>query len=94
MCSHRQSMTDQLPDFSDYDYHTVPVDQIFERFSTTRTQGLSTIQAMAILKEVGLNKLTPPPSRWLWKTFTYLFGGFGSILFVAAIMVFIAWKPL
>ena len=25
---------------------------------------------------------------------SYLFGGFGAILFVAAILVFIAWKPL
>lgn len=25
---------------------------------------------------------------------TYLFGGFGSILFIACILVFIAWKPL
>lgn len=24
----------------------------------------------------------------------YLFGGFGSILFIASILVFIAWKPL
>lgn len=24
----------------------------------------------------------------------YLFGGFGSILLIAAILVFIAWKPL
>jgi sodium/potassium-transporting ATPase subunit alpha len=51
-------------------------------------------QAMILLRDVGLNKLTAPPSNWLRKTVTYLFGGFGSILFVAAIMVFIAWKPL
>jgi hypothetical protein len=25
---------------------------------------------------------------------SYLFGGFGAILFIAAILVFIAWKPL
>lgn len=47
-----------------------------------------------MLKDVGLNKLTAPPSKWLTKTLGYLFGGFGSILFVAAILVFIAWKPL
>ncbi|CAD0084388.1 unnamed protein product [Aureobasidium vineae] len=49
---------------------------------------------MVLLRDVGLNKLTAPPSNWLMKTVTYLFGGFGSILFVAAIMVFVAWKPL
>ena len=35
-----------------------------------------------------------PPSRWLIKTLTYLYGGFGSILFVGAILVFVSWKPL
>lgn len=28
------------------------------------------------------------------KTLSYLFGGFGSVLFVACVLVFIAWKPL
>ena len=37
---------------------------------------------------------SPPPSQWLRNTVGYLFGGFGSILFVASILVFIAWKPL
>lgn len=46
------------------------------------------------MKEVGLNQPSPPPSRWFRKIITYLYGGFGSILFVAAILVFIAWKPL
>jgi sodium/potassium-transporting ATPase subunit alpha len=38
--------------------------------------------------------MTPPPSRWFIKTLSYLFGGFGSILFVASVLVFVAWKPL
>ncbi|KAL2349591.1 hypothetical protein BJ546DRAFT_1090200, partial [Cryomyces antarcticus] len=42
----------------------------------------------------GPNVPTPPPSHWFQKTITYFFGGFGSILFIAAILVFIAWKPL
>jgi sodium/potassium-transporting ATPase subunit alpha len=46
------------------------------------------------LKQYGRNVLTPPPSRWFIKTISYLFGGFGSILFVASILVFVAWKPL
>jgi sodium/potassium-transporting ATPase subunit alpha len=28
------------------------------------------------------------------KATKYFFGGFGSVLFVASILIFIAWKPL
>ena len=45
-------------------------------------------------KEVGRNVLTPPPSRWFRQTLYYFFGQFGSILFVASVLVFISWKPL
>ncbi|KAH0310243.1 cation-transporting ATPase pacL, partial [Aureobasidium melanogenum] len=81
-------------DFSTYDLHTIPIEEVFQRFSSSPTSGLGIDQAMVLLRDVGLNKLTAPPSNWLMKTATYLFGGFGSILFVAAIMVFVAWKPL
>lgn len=82
------------PDIANLDWHLLPVDDIFERLSTSPTQGLSTEQVARKLKEVGRNVLTPPPSRWFRKTISYLFGGFGSILFTAAILVFVAWKPL
>ena len=38
--------------------------------------------------------MTPPPSGLFGKIMGYFFGGFGSILLVASILVFIAWKPL
>lgn len=38
--------------------------------------------------------MSKPPSGLFGKIMGYLFGGFGSILFVASILVFIAWKPL
>ena len=87
-------MTEQYADFSNYDLHTIPIEEVFEGFSSSPTSGLSLDKAMVSLRDVGLNKLTAPPSNWFKKTVTYLFGGFGSILFVAAIMVFVAWKPL
>lgn len=37
---------------------------------------------------------SPPVSDWFRKTITYLFGGFGTILLIASILVFISWKPL
>lgn len=38
--------------------------------------------------------MTPPPNRLWHKVMGYFFGGFGSILLVAGILVFVAWKPL
>lgn len=42
----------------------------------------------------GRNVHSAPPSRWIQRLFWYFFGGFGSILFGGAILVFISWKPL
>ncbi|KAF4554176.1 E1-E2 ATPase-like protein 6 [Elsinoe fawcettii] len=81
-------------DFTETDFHTVSVDDIYNRFSSSPQRGLSAEQATRKLKEVGPNMPSAPPSRWFRKTITYLFGGFGSILFIAGILVFIAWKPL
>lgn len=46
------------------------------------------------LKETGHNVLSAPPSQWLRKTLRYLFGGFGTLVLVCSVLVFIAWKPL
>ena len=80
--------------FNNIDYHTASIDELFARFSSSRSTGLSGSQAAQKLKTIGQNVPSPPPSQWFRKTINYLFGGFGAILFVAAILVFVAWKPL
>jgi sodium/potassium-transporting ATPase subunit alpha len=67
---------------------------LFSNFCSSRDAGLSSVIVLKQLKEVGQNRPSPPPSRWFRQIIGYLFGGFGSILFVACILVFIAWKPL
>lgn len=81
-------------DFKDIDYHTATVEELLTRFSTSRSEGLSSSEVSQKLKTIGRNIPSPPPSRWIQKTLGYLFGGFGSILFVAGVLVFVAWKPL
>ncbi|KAF1808571.1 Na/K ATPase alpha 1 subunit [Eremomyces bilateralis CBS 781.70] len=76
------------------EWHILPVEDVLSRLSVSAKQGLSTDQVARKQSEFGPNSLTPPPSRWFIKTLGYLYGGFGSVLFVAAILVFIAWKPL
>lgn len=76
------------------DNHLIPSEELFKRLSSSPAAGLSNQEVSKRLKEFGKNMPSPPPSRWFRKTVTYLFGGFGSILFVAGILVFIAWRPL
>jgi sodium/potassium-transporting ATPase subunit alpha len=46
------------------------------------------------LTEHGKNLPSPPPTHYFKTTFGYFFKGFGSILLVGSILVFVSWKPL
>ncbi|KAK0457306.1 uncharacterized protein EV420DRAFT_1550084 [Desarmillaria tabescens] len=46
------------------------------------------------LAQNGKNVITPPPKILAKRIFFYIFGGFGSLLFVASIICFLAWRPL
>lgn len=76
------------------EYHKLSVEEIFRNFSTSRAQGLSLADVAERQKKYGKNVLSPPPNRWFIKAMKYMFGGFGSVLFIASILVFISWKPL
>ncbi|KAF2091308.1 calcium ATPase [Saccharata proteae CBS 121410] len=81
-------------DYATVDWHKITPHELCLRLSTSVTDGLSAEQAARKLKQHGPNVPSPPPSRWFRKTVGYLFGGFGLILITAAVLVFIAWKPL
>jgi magnesium-transporting ATPase (P-type) len=76
------------------EWHTLEVDELCRRLSVDTDQGLSEDQIKRRLIEYGHNKMTPPPSGLFGKIMGYFFGGFGSILLTAGVLVFIAWKPL
>jgi len=81
-------------DLADLEWHTLAIHELCRRLSVDLDQGLSDDQSKRRLNEHGQNKMTPPPSGLLGDIIGYFFGGFGSILVVAGILVFIAWKPL
>jgi sodium/potassium-transporting ATPase subunit alpha len=62
--------------------------------STSPSQGLSAEQAKRKLVEYGKNTPSPPPTHHFQQIFGYFFKGFGSILLVGSILVFVSWKPL
>lgn len=81
-------------DFADIDWHLIDLPTLYTRLATSPTHGLATSQITASRTLHGRNIPSKPPSQLPRKLFSYFFGGFGSILFLGAILVFIAWKPL
>lgn len=79
---------------SELDWHLISVDELARRLSTSLTQGLSEEQAHRRLKEYGKNSPTPPKTEWVRKILGYFFGGFGILLLLGCILVFLAWRPL
>lgn len=76
------------------DWHTASINEIWTRLSSSPGQGLSQEQAKRRLTEYGKNQPSPPPTHIFRTIFGYFFKGFGSILLVGSILVFVAWKPL
>lgn len=82
------------PDLADLEWHTITTDETIRRLSTSVTHGLSQDQIQRRTEQFGKNVPAPPETHRFKQWFGYFFKGFGSILFVGAILVFIAWKPL
>ncbi|KAK7963997.1 Na/K ATPase alpha 1 subunit [Apiospora saccharicola] len=80
--------------FDCIDWHKTSITDIQKRLDVDAATGLDPGHAADRLKKHGANKLSPPPNPWVWKIMGYLFKGFGSILLVGGILVFVSWKPL
>ena len=83
-----------LLEFETTDWHKASIKEVQERLGVDATCGLSKAAVGQLTKEHGKNKISPLPNSWIRKIMGYLFKGFGSILCVGGILVFISWKPL
>jgi sodium/potassium-transporting ATPase subunit alpha len=81
-------------DFVNIEWHTLSIDEILLRLSTSISNGLSTEQVQRRIAYYGKNSPSPPQTQNTRRILGYFFKGFGSILLVASILVFIAWRPL
>ncbi|KAI0526203.1 hypothetical protein F5B22DRAFT_147051 [Xylaria bambusicola] len=81
-------------EFSALEWHAISTDEALRRLSTSVTEGLSDDQTLRRTKEYGKNAPSPPKSHTLRTWFGYFFKGFGSVLLVGAVLVFVSWKPL
>jgi sodium/potassium-transporting ATPase subunit alpha len=85
---------DAAAELGDLEWHTLSVNEVETRLSTSLVQGLSREQVDLKAKEFGKNMPSKPPSDLFSRVFGYLFGGFGSILLVGGILVTITYEPL
>jgi magnesium-transporting ATPase (P-type) len=91
MRSH-EKLVDTYPDVQDY--HKLTVDEVFQAFETS-TAGLTHNQAHQRVNHFGPNALNPPREWPLFMKFIFqLFTGFGPLLWIAASITYLSWRPL
>ncbi|GFG38088.1 hypothetical protein Cfor_10924, partial [Coptotermes formosanus] len=84
---------DDLKQELDIDFHKITVEQLYQRFSTNPDTGLTHAKAKENLERDGPNALTPPRQTPEWVKFCKnLFGGFALLLWIGAILCFIAYS--
>nr|P30714.2 RecName: Full=Sodium/potassium-transporting ATPase subunit alpha-1; Short=Na(+)/K(+) ATPase alpha-1 subunit; AltName: Full=Sodium pump subunit alpha-1; Flags: Precursor [Rhinella marina]CAA77842.2 sodium/potassium-transporting ATPase alpha-1 subunit [Rhinella marina] len=72
--------------------HKMTLEELHRKYGTDLTRGLTTARAAEILARDGPNALTPPPTTPEWVKFCrQLFGGFSMLLWIGAILCFLAY---
>ncbi|WVQ67031.1 uncharacterized protein L199_005224 [Kwoniella botswanensis] len=81
-------------DIAELEWHKYSVDDILQRLSSNAKLGLENEQVKRKFGQYGANEVSPPKNNIFLKWVGYVLGGFGSLLLIASILCFIAWKPL
>jgi sodium/potassium-transporting ATPase subunit alpha len=85
---------DATAELGDLEWHTLSINEVETRLSTSLKRGLSKEQIERKQKEFGKNTPSKPPSDLFSRVMGYMFGGFGSVLLIGGILVTITYKPL
>jgi len=89
----KNEKTEDLKKELELDVHKIELNDLYKRFGTDYANGLTTKQAEAGIEQYGLNQLTPPPTTPEWIKFCQnLFSGFACLLWLGAILCFIAYS--
>lgn len=84
---------DDLKQELEMDEHKIPIEELYDRLGTDPNSGLTPERAKEILLRDGPNELTPPKTTPEWVKFCkQLFGGFSLLLWIGAILCFIAYS--
>lgn len=84
---------DDLKQEVSMDEHKITLDELYKRLQVESPEkGLTTAVAKAVLERDGPNALTPPKQTPEWIKFCkQLFGGFALLLWIGAILCFLAY---
>jgi sodium/potassium-transporting ATPase subunit alpha len=89
----KEKKLDNLKQELDIDDHKVPIEELYRRLHTNPDTGLTNAKAKENLERDGPNALTPPKQTPEWVKFCKnLFGGFSLLLWIGAILCFIAYS--
>lgn len=84
---------DDLKQEISMDEHIIPLQDLFSRLNSNPERGLTAAKAREVLARDGPNALTPPKKTPEWVKFCKnLFGGFALLLWIGAILCFIAYS--
>ncbi|XP_075761750.1 sodium/potassium-transporting ATPase subunit alpha-1 [Pelodiscus sinensis] len=83
---------DELKKEVSLDDHKLSLDELHRKYGTDLSRGLTVARAAEILARDGPNALTPPPTTPEWVKFCrQLFGGFSLLLWIGAVLCFLAY---
>ncbi|XP_077174102.1 sodium/potassium-transporting ATPase subunit alpha-2-like [Paroedura picta] len=89
----KEKELDELKKEVNLDDHKLSLDEISRKYQVDLSKGLTNTRAAEILAHDGPNALTPPPTTPEWVKFCrQLFGGFSILLWIGAILCFLAYS--
>ncbi|XP_064595544.1 sodium/potassium-transporting ATPase subunit alpha-like isoform X2 [Liolophura sinensis] len=89
----KKANMDELKQELEMDEHRISLEELYDRLGTDPNMGHTTEQAREIFARDGPNQLSPPKTTPEWVKFAkQLFGGFALLLWIGAILCFIAYS--
>ena len=76
------------------DYHKLSFEELSQRLNTSVINGLDESRAKELLVTTGKNKITQRRKNPIFKIIGYFFSGFCPLIFVAAVVCILAWRPI
>ena len=81
-------------DVIETDYHKITLDQLQHDLATSISDGLDESKAAQLLAKNGFNRISQKSKNPIFKLVGYLFTGFCGLIWVAAIICILAWRPI